>query len=212
MSFDSEILNEYCLRHSSEYTENHYELEKRIALQSHDPSQSSDFLQGRLLSLVSKLIQPKSVLEIGTYMGYATLALAEGLAPDGTLDTIEKNVSLKDQLNKIISASDKKGQINIHFGAALEVLKSLDCSSYDLVFIDAAKKEYLDYFEWLVSQSKSGTILIFDNVLWKGEVTHHQPKKISKYLNEFNQLILRDNRVENFILPLRDGLNIMSVK
>jgi predicted O-methyltransferase YrrM len=173
----------------------------------------SGTLQGRFLSMLSKLIAPKRVLEIGTYTGYATLCLAEGLVNGGEIDTIDKNEELMDFQRKYFDRSGFGTQIHQHLGNAIDLIPNLK-HDYDLVFLDADKTNYLNYFELVLPKTRSGGLILSDNVLWSGKVTQKaDPKdKDTQVLQKFNKLIASDPRVESVILPLRDGLTLSRVR
>lgn len=172
------------------------------------PHMISGLQQGRLLSLISKLIAPKNILEIGTFTGYATLSLAEGLAKDGKIFTIDKNEELAYLPEKYFAESDYSSQINFIKGDALQEISKLNID-WDLVFIDADKDNYIDYFHLIKTKMKSGSVLLIDNVLWYGKVLEENPKlESTKTIKELNDLIAQDKDFENLILPLRDGIQL----
>jgi caffeoyl-CoA O-methyltransferase len=167
----------------------------------------SGALQGRYLSFLSKLLKPQHILEIGTYTGYSALCLAEGLAPSGRLDTIEINDELETFILSYFNRSAFADQLNLHLGDALEIIDQL-VKPWDLVFIDADKPRYLDYYQKLIPHLKSGAVILADNVLWSGKVLKEpKPRDESTIaLLKFNRFVQNDERVENLLLPLRDGL------
>jgi len=168
--------------------------------------------QGRVLSLFSKLINPKYILEIGTYTGYSALCLAEGLQKEGELHTIDVNPELESIQNKYFNKSSFRNQIHQYIGDAVELIPNFD-RVFDLVFIDAEKKQYDAYFEAVLKKSKSGTVILSDNVLWTGKVVEPlSPKdKTTKALLDFNKKLATDPRVETVLLPIRDGLTMSRV-
>lgn len=203
------------------YIENHSEDEPRLLRELNretnqkilQPRMLSGHYQGRLLSLLSKLTNPKNILEIGTYTGYSALCLAEGLQKDGELHTIDYNEELFDFQTKYFERSAYKNQIFQYSGDALEIIPSLDLK-FDLVFIDADKQQYPDYFMAIIDKMNSGGLIISDNVLWSGKVLE-QPKADdldTKAVLEYNQLLKDDQRIETIILPVRDGLTLSRVK
>ena len=212
MHFISEELENYVATHS----ENEPELLAQLNRETHQkilqPRMLSGHFQGRVLSMLSKIIHPKHILEIGTYTGYAALCLAEGLAPEGTLDTIDVNEELVDFQKKYFDASAYKDQIFQHLGNALEIIPTLN-KKFDLVFIDADKDNYINYFNIIVPMMNKGGIILSDNVLWSGKVLEElNPKdKSTKILLEYNQLLKDDPRVETVLLPIRDGLTVSRV-
>ncbi len=173
------------------------------------PRMLSGHLQGRLLSMLAKLIAPKTILEIGTFTGYSALCLAEGLPADGKLITIDKNEELFDLQQKYFQYSNYAAQIEQHVGDALEIIPQLS-PSFDLVFIDADKKNYLRYYELVLPKMNSGAVLLTDNVLWYGKVTQPTQKGDldTEILKAYNQQLRADKRLENVLLPIRDGILI----
>lgn len=175
------------------------------------PRMLSGHLQGRILSMLSKIKQPKRILEIGTYTGYSALCLAEGLASGGELHTIDKNEELEARVRGYVSEADMEDRIRFHIGDAREILKTLDLN-FDLVFIDADKENYETYYELLIEALPSGALIVADNVLWSGKVV--DPEALEKdpetsALDRFNKRIQSDERVENVLLPVRDGLMVI---
>ena len=169
--------------------------------------------QGRLLAMLSKLINPKTILEIGTYTGYSALCLAEGLAPDGILHTIDHNEELSSIQQKYFDKSDYKNQIKTHIGDALDIISKLNLK-FDLVFIDADKANYPNYFKAIVPKMNSGGLILSDNVLWSGKVLQKADVKDvdTQALQVYNKLVNEDSRVESVLLPVRDGLTLTRVK
>lgn len=174
------------------------------------PRMLSGHLQGRALSMLSHMIKPKHILEIGTYTGYSALCLAEGLADNGQIDTIDLNEELKPIIDKYWSKSDKNLQLNFHIGNAIEIIPQLD-KSYDLVFIDADKENYCNYYDLVFDKLPIGAYIIADNVLWSGNVlqANSEMKESTKAIVEFNTKVQNDNRVDNVLLPIRDGLMVL---
>ena len=166
-------------------------------------------LQGRLLSMLSKISKPKRILELGTFTGYATLCLAEGLAPEGQIITIDKNEELVDLQNKYFEKSGKRQQIKQYVGDALTIIPELE-GHFDLVFIDADKKNTHEYFNQCLQKVPSGGLILTDNVLWSGKVMQSiEPGDIeTEVLHSFNEKIANHPEVETVLLPLRDGLTI----
>jgi len=172
------------------------------------PRMLSGHLQGRLLSMISKMIQPRYVLEIGTYTGYSALCLAEGLKADGKLITIDINEELEERVRQYFSQSEYDKQIDFRIGNALEILPTLT-EPFDLVFIDADKENYGAYYDLLVDKLRSGAVLLADNVLWSGKVLDEKKDKDTRAIDAFNQHIQADPRVENVLIPVRDGIMLM---
>ncbi len=212
MHFLPEEIENYATQHSEDEPILLQELTKKTFLNVLQPRMLSGHFQGRLLSLLSKLVQPKTILEIGTYTGYATLCLAEGLQPDGTLHTIDVNEELQDLQREFFDRSGKGSQIIQHLGQALDIIPSLN-TKFDLVFIDADKKNYANYFDLVIEKMNQGGIILSDNVLWSGKVIEEikQNDKQTQALMAYNQKIKNDPRVETLLLPIRDGLTVSRV-
>ena len=206
---DKDLLN-YVESNSQNEPQLLKELNRETHLKVLNPRMLSGSYQGRLLSLLSKIISPKSVLEIGTYTGYSALCIAEGLDKNGIIDTIDINEELQEIQNKYFKKSGFEKQINQHVGNALDIIPKID-KCFDLVFLDADKENYIEYYNLCIGKVRSGGLIIADNVLWTGKVI--DPKsyddELTQYLIDFNTIINQDDRVENIILPLRDGLNII---
>jgi len=213
MHFISEELENYVAQHSQEEPELLAKLNKETHQKILQPRMLSGHFQGRVLSMLSKIIRPKTILEIGTYTGYATLCLAEGLVANGTLDTIDVNEELVDFQKKYFDASPYKNQIIQHLGNALDIIPTLP-KKFDLVFIDADKENYIHYFNLVVPMMHSGGIILSDNVLWSGKVVDEvKPNdKSTNVLVTYNKLLNEDDRVETVLLPIRDGLTVTRVK
>jgi predicted O-methyltransferase YrrM len=168
--------------------------------------------QGRLLSLISKLVQPKRILEIGTYTGYSALCLAEGLTKEGKLVTLDVNEELHKRVQGYFNASDYSEHIDYRIGDALDLIPALN-ETWDLVFIDADKKNYLNYYDLVVDRVRSGGLILADNVLWSGKVIDEKAQdKETVLLRQYNERINRDERVENILLPIRDGIMVARKK
>ena len=176
------------------------------------PNMLSGHYQGRVLSMLSKMIQPKLILEIGTFTGYATICLAEGLTEDGIIHTIEVNREMEEMLNSHFKLTNVEKKIKLHFGAAADIIGDFEGQSLDLVFIDADKKNNLLYFELIFDKVRSGGLIIIDNVLWKGKVYGSEKDADTESFRKLNDQIAVDMRVEKLILPVRDGLLIIRKK
>ena len=184
------------------------ELNKETNLKVLNSRMLSGSYQGRILSIISKILKPKMVLEIGTYTGYSALCIAEGLDIGGTIDTIDINEELQQIQNKFFDKSGFAKQINQHLGNALDIIPKIN-KTFDLVFLDADKENYIEYFNLIIDKVNSGGVIIADNVLWSGKVIKADTNDlVTNKLIEFNNLINKDKRIENIILPLRDGLSI----
>ena len=213
MHFLSEELENYVAQHSQSEPELLAKLNRETHQKILQPRMLSGHFQGRVLSMLSKIISPKNVLEVGTYTGYATLCLAEGLTENGTIDTIDNNEELFDFQKKYFEQSAWKNQIVQHLGNALEIIPTLS-KKYDLVFIDADKENYINYFQMIVPMMNKGGIILSDNVLWSGKILGEVKAndKSTKTLLEYNKLVNEDERVETVLLPIRDGLTVTRVK
>ena len=209
MHFLSDELDHYVAVHSQDEPELLAQLNKETFQKILQPRMLSGHFQGRVLSLLSKIINPKTVLEIGTYTGYATLCMAEGLAENGTIDTIDIEEELVDFQRKYFDKSSWGNQITQHLGDALKIIPNLN-KKYDLVFIDADKENYINYFHLIVPMMNKGGIILSDNVLWSGKVIEEVKANdvTTKILLEYNKLLKEDSRVETVLLPIRDGLTV----
>lgn len=175
------------------------------------PRMLSGHYQGRVLSMISKMVSPKTILEIGTFTGYATLCLAEGLTADGVIYTLDINEELEDMVRENFAASPYNDHIRYIIGDASSSIASLK-ETYDLVFIDADKKNNGTYYDMIFNSVRAGGIIIVDNVLWSGKVLNNAQDKDTKNIITFNEMIAADTRVEKLILPVRDGLFIIRKK
>lgn len=212
MHFISEELEEYIEQHSEKEPALLAALNKETYQKILLPRMLSGHFQGRVLSMLSKLIRPVTILEIGTYTGYSALCLCEGMQKTGQLHTIDIKEELVDFQRKHFDRSPWGNQIFQHLGEAIDIIPTLDVK-FDLVFIDADKENYLNYFELIVPKMNTGGIILSDNVLWSGKVLEAlQPNDVStKVLLEYNILLANDSRVETVLLPIRDGLTVSRV-
>ncbi len=207
-------LEDYILSHSEQVPEYLSKLERETWLRNINPRMISGHLQGRVLSMISKMIHPRRILELGTFTGYSALCLAEGLQPEGMLDTIEIDDELEDIILSAFDRSVYGDKIQLHIGDALEILPGLE-PGYDLVFMDADKSLYSEYYELVLRLVNSGGFILADNTLWNGKVLedqHHPGDKQTQEILQFNDKLAADERVEKVILPLRDGLTIIRKK
>ncbi len=213
MHFLPENIDQYATDHSGEEPKLLQQLTRETWQKVLAPRMSSGHYQGRVLSMISKLIQPKNILEIGTFTGYASLCLAEGMQAKGTLDTIDSNEELYDIQRKYFDASGYGAQIKQHTGNALDIIPTLT-KTFDLVFIDADKSNYANYLELLLPKLRSGAVILSDNVLWSGKVVEKvNPKDIdTKALLQYNKMLKKHPKLETVLLPIRDGLTISRVK
>ena len=200
----------YAIRHTQDDSELLKALNKETHQKILQPRMISGHFQGRFLSFIAKLIKPRTILEIGTYTGYATLCLAEGLTKDGIIHTIEINEELLDFQKKYFDQSEFKNQIFTHLGEAKNIIPELNLE-FDLVFIDADKTNYPIYLEMVLSKLRKGGVLIADNVLWSGKVLEHQQKSTDSEtysIKLFNELVKKEKNLETLLLPIRDGLMV----
>jgi predicted O-methyltransferase YrrM len=213
MEFINQEVDDYVCAHTEKEPQLLYELNRETHMNVLIPRMLSGHFQGRVLSMLSKMIRPKDVLEIGTYTGYSALCFAEGLAEGGHIVTIDKNEELEDLVNEYVSKSDYKDQIKCVIGDAMEIIPGLK-REFDLVFIDADKYNYVNYYNMVMEKMRSGGYIILDNVLWSGKVLKEAEENDidTKTLIEVNKLIHEDDRVEEVMLPIRDGLMIARVK
>ncbi|ALD20213.1 O-methyltransferase [Hymenobacter sp. DG25A] len=209
MDFLSDELQAYADQHTSPETPLLARLNRETHVQVLAPRMLSGQLQGRLLSMLSHMVRPRRILELGTYTGYSALCLAEGLTADGELHTIEQNPELEDRIRRYVAEAGLTGRIHLHIGEALQVLPTL-AETWDLVFIDADKINNDAYYELVLPQVRPGGFILVDNVLWSGKVLpSHQVRpsdKDTQALRAFNDKVQQDERVENVLLPVRDGI------
>ncbi|MFY7671163.1 O-methyltransferase [Tenacibaculum sp. MEBiC06402] len=213
MHFLPEDIDNYVVQHSQQEPQLLKELSRETWQKVLNPRMLSGAFQGRVLSMISKLISPKTILEIGTYTGYSALCLAEGLQENGVLHTIDKNEELEELQTKYFEKSSFGNQIKQYVGNAIEIIPTVE-DSFDLVFIDADKSNYLNYFELIIGKMNKGGIILSDNVLWSGKVIEPLDEKDidTKVLLEYNRLLNEDQRIETVLLPIRDGLTVSRVK
>jgi predicted O-methyltransferase YrrM len=210
MHFIPQELDDYVVAHSENEPELLAQLNRETYQKILQPRMLSGHYQGRVLSMISKLVNPKNILEIGTYTGYSALCLAEGIRQDGELHTIDINEELIGFQRKYFDKSDYGPQIHQHLGDALDIIPKLE-TSFDLVFIDADKENYSNYFSVIIDTLNPGGIILSDNVLWSGKVLDTTFKKedtSTPALIAYNKLLKEDIRVETVVLPIRDGLTI----
>ena len=207
MDITTPLIEEYCEAHTTPEGELLYRLYRETHLRMVKPRMLSGQLQGRFLSMVSRMMQPTHVLEIGTYTGYSALCLAEGLAPEGILDTIEVDEELEDIIIKYIGVSKYKEKIRLHIGDARDLIPTFNYK-WDLVFIDAEKRSNREFYDLLLPRMRNGGLMLIDNMLWSGKVveqgSHHDLD--TQAIMEFNDYVQHDERVSNVLLPLRDGI------
>lgn len=211
MNFIDKELQEYIDHHTAKEPEILAELGRETYANIMVPRMLSGHLQGRVLTMLCHMIKPKNVLEIGTYTGYSALCFAEASAANGKVVTIDINEELEDMVREYISKSGYEEKIDYRVGDAMMIIPTLD-KSFDLVFIDADKANYSNYFGLVINKIPSGGFIIADNVLWSGKVLDKNRKKKDKDTDAiiaFNKKVHKDNRVENVLFPIRDGLMIL---
>jgi caffeoyl-CoA O-methyltransferase len=205
MDIINEALQSYSEKHTSEENDLLKAINRNTQANVLRPRMLSGHLQGRVLSMISHMLRPSRILEIGTYTGYSALCLAEGLLEDGKLFTIDINEELEDLVKRSFAASPLRTKLDFRVGDARKIIPALN-ESFDLVFIDADKESYYTYFELVLEKVRPGGIILADNVLWSGKVLDTKPDKDTVAITEFNRRIQQDQRVENVLLPIRDGI------
>ena len=213
MYFLTKDLEDYIATHSEDEPLLLQELSRETHLKVLQPRMLSGHIQGRFLSLLSKVIQPKTILEIGTYTGYSAICLAEGLQEKGTLHTIDNNEELYDMQRKYFDKSGYGKNIIQHTGDALQLIPKLDLM-FDLAFIDADKVNYSNYFDLIITKMNKGGVILSDNVLWSGKVldTETSKDRDTEALKAYNKNLKDDPRIETILLSVRDGLTLSRVK
>ncbi len=213
MDFISSELLDYCIKHTEDEPEVLQRLDRETHVKMINPRMLSGHFQGRFLKMMVQLTGAKNILEIGTFTGYSAICMAEGLPSDGRLDTIDVNPELEDIVRKYLDESGFDPLVNLHIGSALDIIPTLDVE-YDLVFIDADKENYANYFNLILPKLKKGGVILGDNVLWSGKVVQDENinDKSTQGILEFNRLAKEDDRVDSFLLPLRDGVMICRKK
>ena len=207
MIFTEEI-QEYAEQHTSGESAVLRELREHCYAHYSDSSMLSGFVQGRILSMFSRMIRPKVVLEIGTYLGYSALCFAEGLAEGGKVITLDVNEETNRVARSFVERTEYRDSIDFHLGPALDIIPTLP-ERFDLVFIDADKPNYSNYYNAVFDKVRPGGFIIADNVLWSGRVLEMEKDENTKALDEFNQMVIADGRVSNVLLPIRDGLMVV---
>lgn len=205
-----EAIESYILSHIDEESDLLRQLNRDAHVNLLKPRMLSGHLQGKMLQLFCRMIQPKYILEIGTYTAYATLCMAEGAIDDAEIHTIEVNDELEDFILKYLHQTKLKDKIHLHIGDAMEIIPQLDYT-FDLVFIDANKRHYIEYYNLIFDKVRHGGLIIADNTLWDGHVLE-VPKPSDKQtigIQKFNDMLAKDERVEKVILPVRDGLTLI---
>lgn len=213
MNFLDPAIDQYASEHTSQESDLLHQLNRETHMKVLQPRMLSGHFQGRLLSMISHMVKPKFILEIGTYTGYSALCLAEGLQHNGSLLTIDINEELETRCRSYFDRSEYANQITMQIGNALEIIPNIE-QPIDLVFIDADKDNYTNYFELCLPKLSAGGFMLIDNVLWSGKVLHPaKPNDIdTAALQAFNTMLTEDHRVEQVLLPVRDGLTLVRKK
>jgi len=206
----TDSVTDYILKHSSNPSDLLNELERETHLKILRPQMVSGQIQGKILEMISCMVQPEHILELGTFTGYSTLCLAKGLKQSGKIHTIDINDELEDFAQSFFDRSEFKDKIEFHIGDAREIIPSFK-QQFDLVFIDADKRQYPEYYNLVFDKVISGGFIIADDILWYGKVNEEVSENdtYTKGLIEFNSMVQADTRVENVIFPIRDGLNVI---
>ena len=209
MDFSNKEIYSYINNHSSNESDILYELRRETELKCLNPIMLSGKIQGNFLAIISKLIKPFNVLEIGTYTGYSTLCIAKGLNPAGMIHTIDKNEELLQIQNKYFVKSGLRNQIKQYTGDALAIIPKLKFD-FDMVFLDADKENYVKYLELISPKLKSGGVLLSDNVLWHGKILEslENQDRVTRLIDNFNKKILEDKSLKTVMLPIRDGISL----
>lgn len=204
--------NDYCQQHTTSLNNTLYALERETHLRTLAPQMMSGPYQGQLLRFISLMLRPRRILEVGTFTGYSTLCLAEGLCDEGTVHTIEANEELAWIVRKYVALAGLESKVVLHLGDASEIIPGLK-ETFDLVFLDAGKLDYPTHYELSLAKMRPGGFLLADNVLWDGKVASGNEKdETAVALRAFNDFVQQDERVENLLLPLRDGLMVVRKK
>lgn len=208
LHFSLKKINRYCEAHTTPPSNVLYELERATHLKTLAPQMASGTVQGKLFSFLSQMIRPQTILEIGTFTGYAAICLAEGLQEDGMLHTIEANEEFEYIIRNFVKRANLENKIQLHIGDAKKIIPTIDLQ-FDLIFLDAAKREYAVYYDLIFDQLKSGGYMLVDNVLWDGKVANEKKDTDTRILDEFNKKVQADERVENVLIPMRDGIMLI---
>jgi len=205
MHFFPENLEQYTIAHTKPASEILQELERETYARIYMPQMVSGHLQGRFLSMISRIVQPKNILEIGTFTGYSAICLSEGLQEGGTLFTIDVNAELETMVRKYFDKGGVSSKIKYLIGNAVEIIPQLNVL-FDLVFIDADKENYSRYYDLVFDKLRSGGVILADNVLWSGKVIEEKQDEETKALVAFCDKVQHDNRVDNVLVTIRDGV------
>lgn len=200
-------IQDYAEQHTSEESTVLQELNRETHAGIDMPQMLSGHLQGRFLSMISQMMRPRQVLEIGAYTGYSAICWAEGLQDGGKVHTIDINADLEEMARQYFKKAGVEDKIKFYIGNAMEIIPGID-AQFDIVFIDADKSNYINYYNLVIDKVRIGGYIIADNVLWSGRVTEEEKDKRTKILDEYNKMVMNDARVENIMVPIRDGLMI----
>jgi len=205
-------MNEEWIKYAEDFTSDEstllQELRRECYAHYDDSSMLSGFFQGRILSMISNMVGPKVVLEIGTYLGYSALCLAEGLADGGKVITLDVQEDTNKVARSFVEKTEYRDRIEFHLSNALDIIPTL-AETFDLVFIDADKPNYSNYYDLVFDRVRPGGFIIADNVLWSGKVLDAEKDEDTQALHDFNEMVRADSRVSNVLLPIRDGLMVM---
>ena len=213
MKQEEELLEEYIEAHIGPEPEALARLRRRTYCRHVYPRMCSGHIQGRLLRMLAAMVQPRRVLELGTFTGYSALCLAEGMPADGELHTVEIDDEMEPELTELFSVPHPGAPVTLHIGDALDIIPRLP-APWDMVFIDANKRHYADYYRLILPRMRPGGLILADNTLWSGKILHPDAARDpqTRALLEFNDLVAADPRVSRVILPVRDGLTILRVE
>jgi caffeoyl-CoA O-methyltransferase len=201
-------IENYALQHTSPESSVLGKLNRETNAKILRPRMLSGHMQGKLLEMISCMLQPAKILEIGTYTGYSAICLAKGLQQGGIIHTIDHNAELEDFARRFFEEAGLTDVIRYHMGEALDILPAID-EVFDLIFIDADKENYITYYNLAIEKTRSGGIIMADNVLWSGKVLQDIVDEETRSIKEFNEFVMKDSRVENIMLPFRDGLSLI---
>jgi caffeoyl-CoA O-methyltransferase len=207
----NDLIEKYCAQHTSDVPRVLNDLERATNLHTTQPHMLSGKLQGQFLVFLSKILAPKMVIDIGTFTGYSALCFAEGLAEGGVVHTIDIDEEKENIINEFIQKSSNHDKIKFHLGKAVDIIPTIK-GDFDMVFIDADKESYSEYFNLVIDRVRSGGLIIADNILWKGKVLDDKKDKKTAIIDAFNKDVQENDKIENILLPLRDGLMIMRKK
>lgn len=211
MEFLNELIRDYCSAHTTPVDTLLDDLERYTHVNTTAPRMLSGAYQARLLNLIVKIKRPEKILEIGTFTGYSAIAMASGLGEGGLLDTIDIDEEKKAVVEEYIGRAGLKEKINLHMGHAVSVLEKLN-GPYDIVFIDADKKNYSLYFDLVIGKMNPGGLILADNTLWSGKVVEESADESTRALKDYNEKVINDERVESILLPVRDGIMVSLVR